>query len=569
MKFLHLLLLLAASLLSFWLGFGKLPMPGCGVAGGGCGDVISSPYSRVFTLPVGMMGGGIYVTLFAIYLYDAIRDSISSPGLHFFRRFLEGLVIFAAIWFVVIQLFVIRKFCPWCSATHFCAVGAVVFACAARRRVASPLSHRFRFVGTLGAFATVVVFAFLQISHAKSHQGFGHAIVVADATQDNAAQGGPSSPQITLLETGLPVGGKLVLFSNPGSLSFPRSSVPILHGGLDTLAAPSGGVPLVFLHDWTCSHCQALHLLMLKARSAAHSPAVRITSPSSPPLPDFTCFMLPAWLDADGERIHRLMLTAWLGARPVYVAAEDALLDGSLKPEPEAVAQFITSRNGASWPDLWNNLAPSVDSIMVLGKAAFDASSSRLSYSTLPQLIAPHATLVGAPEPGQLSAFLHAAGEAAAGGHLILERRAIAAVFTPTASGQPHAPSPVVPSNLSEIEFEKETLTLPQLSAGASTQAVFSFANTGTEPLTITGVQTSCGCTVVSDWRQMIPPGGKGVIKADFNSAGRSPGMQTKTVTVRSTAKARPAVILSFSVEIIAAASSSTGQNDSPVPSHP
>lgn len=58
----------------------------------------------------------------------------------------------------------------------------------------------------------------------------------------------------------------------------------------------------------------------------------------------------------------------------------------------------------------------------------------------------------------------------------------------------------------------------------------FTFTNNGTEPLVISSVQASCGCTVTEYTKDPIVPGGKGFVKATYNAA--KVGQFTKTVTV-------------------------------------
>lgn len=58
----------------------------------------------------------------------------------------------------------------------------------------------------------------------------------------------------------------------------------------------------------------------------------------------------------------------------------------------------------------------------------------------------------------------------------------------------------------------------------------FTFVNTGTEPLVISNVKASCGCTVAEYTQEPIAPGSSGVVKAKYNAA--AVGVFTKTVTV-------------------------------------
>jgi hypothetical protein len=62
-------------------------------------------------------------------------------------------------------------------------------------------------------------------------------------------------------------------------------------------------------------------------------------------------------------------------------------------------------------------------------------------------------------------------------------------------------------------------------------ETTYEFVNTGKVDLLINDCKAACGCTV-PDWpKTPIKPGGAGVIKVVFDSAGKS-GMNTKIVTV-------------------------------------
>jgi hypothetical protein len=63
----------------------------------------------------------------------------------------------------------------------------------------------------------------------------------------------------------------------------------------------------------------------------------------------------------------------------------------------------------------------------------------------------------------------------------------------------------------------------------------FNFTNTGTAPIVITDVRASCGCTTPSWTKEPIAPGGKGIIKAEYNTTGRI-GVFNKSITITSNA---------------------------------
>jgi hypothetical protein len=82
------------------------------------------------------------------------------------------------------------------------------------------------------------------------------------------------------------------------------------------------------------------------------------------------------------------------------------------------------------------------------------------------------------------------------------------------------------------ITFEKKSHDFGDITQGEKVEYVFSFSNTGTEPLVITNVEVTCGCTTPKGWpRDPIPPGGKGELTVAFSSAGKI-GRQNKPVLV-------------------------------------
>ena len=85
--------------------------------------------------------------------------------------------------------------------------------------------------------------------------------------------------------------------------------------------------------------------------------------------------------------------------------------------------------------------------------------------------------------------------------------------------------------------------------ANGSVTYAFEFTNTGSEPLIISNVKASCGCTTPEWPKEPIAPGAKNVIKAIYNPEGR-PGNFNKTITVTSNADV-PTKVLTISGEVI------------------
>jgi len=101
------------------------------------------------------------------------------------------------------------------------------------------------------------------------------------------------------------------------------------------------------------------------------------------------------------------------------------------------------------------------------------------------------------------------------------------------------------------ITFEKKTHDFGTIYQGDKVEQTYKFTNTGNEPLVITNVQVTCGCTTPKGWpREPVPPGGKGEITIGFNSAGKM-GVQNKTVTIVSNAANTDGSQISFTTNVL------------------
>jgi hypothetical protein len=90
------------------------------------------------------------------------------------------------------------------------------------------------------------------------------------------------------------------------------------------------------------------------------------------------------------------------------------------------------------------------------------------------------------------------------------------------------------------ISFKEESHNFGAIKAAdGPVSHVFEFTNTGSMPLIIKNVETSCGCTTPEWTKQPVLAGAKGIIKVSFNPEGRS-GAIDKTITISSNASKSP-----------------------------
>lgn len=85
------------------------------------------------------------------------------------------------------------------------------------------------------------------------------------------------------------------------------------------------------------------------------------------------------------------------------------------------------------------------------------------------------------------------------------------------------------------ITLEKSSHDFGDITQGDVVEQVFKFTNTGTQPLIISEIKTTCGCTTPVFPKNPIMPGASGEIKVGFNSAGKA-NKQTKVLPIISNA---------------------------------
>jgi len=95
----------------------------------------------------------------------------------------------------------------------------------------------------------------------------------------------------------------------------------------------------------------------------------------------------------------------------------------------------------------------------------------------------------------------------------------VAAIAQPVT--QPNQTAPATQESKAKVKFEELAHNFGNVIEGQVARYDFKFTNTGTEPLVLTNVQASCGCTSPKWPREPIAPGATAVITAEYNSTGR------------------------------------------------
>ncbi len=101
---------------------------------------------------------------------------------------------------------------------------------------------------------------------------------------------------------------------------------------------------------------------------------------------------------------------------------------------------------------------------------------------------------------------------------------------------------------VAKIEFKTETIDYGTIEKGADGVRVFEFTNTGTAPLIVSDVKSTCGCTVPKKPEGPIMPGKTGEISVKYDTNRVNP--IRKTITVTSNADT-PTVALKIKGEVV------------------
>lgn len=117
----------------------------------------------------------------------------------------------------------------------------------------------------------------------------------------------------------------------------------------------------------------------------------------------------------------------------------------------------------------------------------------------------------------------------------LVNRISQAPVASPSAIPASPSISPEIPSApagpSTSVNFGETEHNFGKINQDSENTKIFSFTNTGSEPLIIEKATGSCGCTVPKFPKEPIAPGATGEIEVVYKP-GKQKGSQQKTVTV-------------------------------------
>ena len=259
-----------------WLAIHNGPAAGCGPQSG-CNAVLQSRWAYWLDLPVSVPAVLVYLALLGMtFLLQRRPTPDEQRGSWAAIIILSVIVAGAALWFVGLQVFVIKAFCKFCMTAHTCGLAAALlclknipFAAdpdtpmwssgSGKRGV--PLTAVFTLI--LVGLAGVAVLAGGQMLFQKQ-RNVVKVLPVAKSTDARRGTNHPAPPGMIRPSTDQPVSPNARLIA-PRTLSLYSNQFVIKFNEVPMIGSPDSKHVIVFLFDYTCPHCRAVHPMLLQA----------------------------------------------------------------------------------------------------------------------------------------------------------------------------------------------------------------------------------------------------------------------------------------------------------------
>lgn len=362
-------MLLAALGVTLYLAFQAFReggVAGCG-PNSGCDKVLSSRWAYFFGIPV---------SLFAATLYTSMLAAIHSAthGHPAARKILAGgalLIMGAAVWFIALQVFVVKAFCWFCLSAHIAGMlgAAVLLAKLAPPQPKSIIGG----AAFLGLFIVgqlmVQPKTFVQTTLSRTND---LPQAPTEAPKTNIVSTQPSEVTVSVLN---------------GKFNFKASDFPFT-------GDHESPEKVVKLFDFTCHYCRELYFQMDQAKKVF----TNVTVFSLPVPLDASCNRLVRQTQAshkDSCEITRIGLAVWNVAPEKFHQFEQKLWNAPVAPVLEQLKALALELIGADKLEAALQ-DPKITQQIQLAVNIYEANSMQARRGNLPQLLLPTTSIVGA-----------------------------------------------------------------------------------------------------------------------------------------------------------------------------
>ena len=365
---------LAASMLLLARGAGRR-LPGCG-EGSGCDAVSSSRWSRMGRVPVALLGTVAYAGMIASALLLAFERAPAWPALLGLSVLAGG----AAVWFIFIQVLVLRRFCLYCMIAQSAAIGAAAIVWLP----GPPWNEQTQHAAIIGAAALGALVLAQIVIRPKLYKFAEPKDVLPEPVQiPPPVPIAPTPPPATAPPPSPPPQNTRRVSLLGGRLSFDAWVFPLL-------GDPNAKHLIADLMDYTCEHCRAAHPMLDAAFKAfngelaillAYAPLERSCNPH-------VQIVNPRYARACDYA--RLALAVWETAPAQFAGFHRWLLEGTDPPPLETAKQRAVQLS--SEQAIEQAIAgPRVQQMLADGVSVYRVTGARM----LPKLLLPTGLLTG------------------------------------------------------------------------------------------------------------------------------------------------------------------------------
>ena len=363
-------------------------LAGCGGEGAGCDEVLETRWGSWFGIPVSAGGWFVYAGILGL----AIFMRKQAERLHWAA--LLALTVLAAssgLWFIGLQVFVVKSYCWYCMTVHMCGIllAALVFKNVPRiiedtgkkkRPKMEAVTPKQRALASVAGILGMAILAGGQIysGHVETPQVTLPPPPVSQP--NNAVTQAPVVPETA---------GDAVLAG--GKIRFPMGEFPVF-------GSPDAQHVVAHFFDFTCPACREFHPSLM----ASHQPAENATALVMIPVPlDAVCnptVRETSYGHQNACEYARIGLAVWSIRPDVYSMYDRFLFEGQYPPPPGTARAFADQLVGRE--NLEAALAnPRIMETLRRGLAMF--YSPAFTNKALPALVTEDEILVGI-QPAQL-----------------------------------------------------------------------------------------------------------------------------------------------------------------------
>jgi len=343
-----------------WVALTGSSVAGCG-PDSACDKVLHSRWSRWLSLPVSALALLVYAAVFAGTFW--LRPTVERRQQ---RRAWSVLIpcavvlIGAAVWFLVVQSFILKSFCPFCLTAHGCGLAAAVMllysapfrplpekAWQQEKQVFVPPTLRRKLVLIALAGVALLVAGQFVGSPGKQFQvatleGKVEKImssnILITATQAAPSMAASPTQNVPRLDVA-PVANKDVVSIYDGKIQISLREVPVI----GPAQAPYS---IVSLFDYTCHHCRIMHAHLMEAHRKFQDQLAIVSLPM--PLCEKCNHTIKRSPRAHAEACDyaRIGLAVWRANRNAQAKFDDWMFGPASPPSLAEARQYASQISG-------------------------------------------------------------------------------------------------------------------------------------------------------------------------------------------------------------------------------